>query len=158
MRSREKKSAPTMSGSRPVGGRFLDGFRTVSGLCQFEVRKSSTHGTRGGRFPDVVYEVTRFVSCRRCSCEFTAATKGGADARCGWHRSARSFYRRRRSGCARFFRFLEGENCLRRGRVAEMEKNLEEGDRGGRREIEARFLSILEGGKCLRRERVARNR
>ena len=66
-----KSNVRKSSGSRPEVVRLPDGFWTVSGPRQFEVRKTSTHGTRGGRFPDAVYEVTRFVSCRRCSCEFT---------------------------------------------------------------------------------------
>jgi len=41
------------SGSRPPGGRLADGWRTVSGHCQFEVRQTSTSRAVGGRFPDV---------------------------------------------------------------------------------------------------------
>ena len=66
---------------------MADGWRTVSGHCQFEVRQTSTSRAVGGRFPDVVYEVTRFVSCRRCSCEFTAEiiiAKFGMDVLLKW--------------------------------------------------------------------------
>ena len=35
-----------------MGGRLPDDFRTVSGHCHFEVRKTSTSRAVGGRFPD----------------------------------------------------------------------------------------------------------